>query len=209
MVKQPLYTIPSFKIDFFFLIVIFAIILPIIGFLSWSIIQLPGILVLLVFWLLFLWSIVKYFKSRNERVEISDTGTIIYQHGKIVSFDWNEIEKIGFQALVSQRLGMYEIYPNLAIKLIVSSKLKIEAIVSSKEYRFIRKTGDLKDYIGKEEKYDLYINISFLKENDKGILDFLDFLSTKQAFIKSISPLIKTNSQEEYDKIVSENFKSN
>jgi hypothetical protein len=57
--------------------------------------------------------------------------------------------------------------------------------------------------MSKEEKYDLFINLKFLKEQDKAILDFL---SKKKVFKKSIAPLVKTSSQKEYDNVVSQYF---
>ena len=81
----------------------------------------------------------------------------------------------------------------------------VEQITSFGEYGFITKRQDLAGYMKEENKSDLYISAKFLSEKDKLLMDFL---SAKSMYQQSIPPLIKTNSQEEYDKVVSENFES-
>ena len=203
--KDSKYVIPSFGINFFLAYIICVIVLPVIGFLSWSIIGLPGESVLLVFWLLFFWVMVKLFKSRSERTEITDSGIYIYQHKKMISFGWNEIEKIGCQVVIVQRMGTNEGFLYLSINVVDQSVGKLDILKSSNEFGFIRKAGDFTNYMGKD-RMDLYINMHFIKEKDSGLFDLLSF---KPGFVKTIPPLIKTRDKEEYEKILKENFKLN
>ena len=203
--NKEIYIIPSLRVSFLPVIILAAIILPVMGFLFWQTLGLLGIAILFVFWLLFLTPLVLFFWSRSKRVEVSCSAISLYDGTKSVVFNLDEIKQIGFQALVSRRMGVWEGCPYLAIALTHAGISMVEQITSFGEYGFITKRQDLAGYMKEENKSDLYISAKFLSEKDKLLMDFL---SAKSMYQQSIPPLIKTNSQEEYDKVVSENFES-
>jgi len=158
-----------------------------------------------VFWLFFLLPVVIHFVKKGERAEIGDEGISIYQKGKVVQLVWGEIVKIGFQVVMAKRMGVYEAFPYLSIKLAAPSLSKIDILKSSKEFGFIQKFSDLTGYMG-QDKLDFYIGMQYAKENDSQQL--IHLLSSRSVYIKSLSPLIKTDDKLEYERVVKENFKS-
>jgi hypothetical protein len=199
------YTLLSYQLPFPALFVGEIIALPIAAYFLFPIIGLLGVVTLFVFWLPSVFALIAFLNSKNNRIEISEAGVTFYKNGSILtSFDWGEVDKFGFQASVAKRAGLYEATPYLAFELLESSRVKLDLLVSSKEFGFIRKKNDFEKYMA-QEKLDLYFSMRTANESDQGMISLF---STKPSFLKSISPLVKTNDQAEYDKVVKENFTS-
>jgi len=153
------------------------------------------------FWLLFIFPLVYYFLNQN-RLIINTNGLSIMFGGKTYYFGWNEVSKIGIQALVSPKsLGIMEIFLYLAINL--KDKLKINDIKNHKEFDLIQKKDDLKNFRHQEDILDLYVSLRFTEDSDP---PFLDFLKNKSTFVEHLKPLVRTDSEDEYNSVLKENF---
>lgn len=194
------YRIPSFRVPCLPLQVIGAVLLPVAAFLFKNIFGLSGIVILLAFWIVpILMLFVFYPKSKRNFVEISKSGVLISQNGNNFFLDWNDIKKVGFQAIISKRLGVYECDSFLGFGL-VNPAIDKARNLSSKEYGFIVKKSDLNGYMHEDDKYDIYVNCKFLEEKDSNLKDFLSKIPSN---ITHTSPLVKTDKQEEYDSVKS------
>jgi hypothetical protein len=199
------YTLLSYQLPFPALFVGEIIALPIAAYFLFPIIGLLGVVTLFVFWLPGVFALITFLNSKNNRIEISETGVTFYKNGNILtSFDWGEVDKFGFQASVAKRVGSYTVTPYLAFKLLESSHSKLDILESSKEFGLIQKKSDFEKYMA-QEKLDLYLSMRTVNESDQGMVSLF---SAKPIFLKSISPLVKTNDQAEYDNVVKENFTS-
>lgn len=191
--------IPSYRSPILPLQVTFLILMPIIGFMTWKIIGPAGEAVLLFFWLIFFISFIRLLLANGERAELSDSGIILKQGKTEVFLGWDDIEQIGFQALVAKRMGIPEAIAYLAIKVREASQSKLSPIKSSNEFGFVQKLGDLNNYMG-EIKSDLYVNMAYAKESDEEMM--LQLLPSKSRFNKAFSPLVKTSNQAEYENLI-------
>lgn len=154
-------------------------------------------------WILFAFPIFIYIRSYKEGLIINDDGLKLSYKGQKVEFNWEEIEKIGFQAIVAKRMGIYEAIPYLAIDLKDGSKITV--LKSSREFGFLQKKNDLASYMDQKDVLDLYISIKFASKNDSSLLDFL---LTKSIYVQKLKPLIKTNDIAEYLMVLEDNFKA-
>lgn len=184
----------------FVIYVFFLLGIPIYSYFLYPIIAIPGILVLAFFWIIFLIGIISHLKATKVYCEITDKEIRISDGNSIVNFDIKAIQEINTQALVSKRMGVYETFPYLVLKIEDKSKNKLNSLSNSKEYGFIQKIDNLSSYMG-DGKGDLYLLMSTLKEND--------LIKINNIFKKSLThfkPLVKTNDKEEYEKIVKDYF---
>lgn len=124
---QKTYKIPSLKLPFipliftFFAAVTFLVYfyLKNIGLDGW-----PGLIILFLIWFGLFYSIIVYFQTRNDDLSVDDNGLKLRYKKALLYFNWDEINKIGFQTISSKRMGVQETTPYLAIRLNDSTKLQ-------------------------------------------------------------------------------------
>ncbi|MEK9208777.1 MAG: hypothetical protein AAB910_01730 [Patescibacteria group bacterium] len=200
------YKIPTLKLPFIPLIFLFFLLCTLFiyfffrasGWSGW-----PGLSVLVLLWVMFASLIYTFIKTYKEGLIINNEGFNLSYKGQKVEFNWEEIEKIGFQAIIAKRMGIYEIIPYLTIELKDNSK--IMTLKSSREFGFLQKKIDLSSYMDQKDVLDLYISMKFASDNDSSMADFL---SNRPNFIKKMIPIIKTSNEEEYKMILKDNFTS-
>jgi len=147
-----------------------------------------GLIFLTALWLIPLYVIVKYFKFQKDNLIVDNSGLRLSFSGQKIEFGWEEVNKVGFQAITAKRMGAQEIFPYLAIELKNTSK--IENLKSSPEFGFLQKRKDLGLYSDQKDVLDIYISMRFASEGDSGLLGFL---SAKSPFIKELNPLVRVN----------------
>ncbi|OIO45385.1 MAG: hypothetical protein COZ34_04730 [Candidatus Pacebacteria bacterium CG_4_10_14_3_um_filter_34_15] len=157
----------------------------------------------LFFSLLLIYPVINYFLNRN-RLFIDIERLSITFDGRTYNFKWEEISQIGFQVLISEKsFGVREAIPYLALKLKDISKINF--MKDHEEFGFIQKKDDLKKLKHQEDILDLYVSLRFAKYTDSF---FLDFLKNKSAFAEHLKPLVRTDSEDEYDSVLKEKHAS-
>lgn len=147
----------------------------------------PGLIVMGIIWFLILFVIVKYFQTRNEGLIINDSGLFLSFNGQEVHFDWEEVKKIGFQAILTPKsFGVAEAIPYLAVELKDSSSISV--LKSSREFGFLQKKNDLVLYVDQKDVLDLYISLKSASERDS---DLSAYLSTKTLLVEKLNNLSK------------------
>lgn len=195
------YTNSSFtKTSLFFISILPSIIYPVLSYFAYPIIELQGVIILAFFWLIAVLGIIVHLIASKNYFEITEKSIKISDGKSTVILDTKEVEDINTQALVAKKIGGYETLPYLVFKIDDKSKKKLKTLSSSKEYGFLQKAEDLTNYLG-EDKGDIYFLVRNLKEDDfNRIKNFLDKSFTP------LKPLIKTNSKDEYARIMKEYF---
>lgn len=149
----------------------------------------------------FIYPVIDYFSNRKGLFINIDGISVIFDGGTY-SFKWDEIDQIGFQTLISEKsFGIREIIPYLALKL--KDKFKINSIKNHKEYSFIQKKDDLNNFMYQQDVLDLYISLRFEEDKDSSLHNLI---KSKSIYVDNLKPLVKTNSKDEYDSILKENF---
>jgi hypothetical protein len=177
------------------------ILLPTLAYFLYSVISIPGVLLLMFFWLIIILGLVSYIKNSKVFCEITEQEVKISDGKNLVILSVSEINDINIQAIVSKRMGIYETYPYLAFKIDNQSLDKVNSLKNFKEYGFIQRKQDLKNYMS-EEKQDLYIftNNSLSDQDYSKIKDIIN----KPIII--MKPLVKAASKEEYKKVLEQFF---
>ncbi len=181
-----IYKVPSIKVDFLPALVIFFIIYTTIGFYFITSLNTAPILAYFSFWLLFLSPLVIWFVSRNKNLKITDSGIYVSMNNDKLDLKWEDIEKIGFQAISAKRIGVTEVFPYLAIKL--KDVNKITELKSTKEFGFLLKKVDLANYNNQSDILDLYISMQHASEKYS---DMPQFLSSRANFITKLPEITK------------------
>lgn len=184
------YKIPALKIPFlplmftFFVLCTFFICFFFKAF-GWS--GWPGLALLMLLWLLSAYPIIRYFQTLNEGLIINKAGLFLTINGQKVELTWEEISKIGFQAMITpESFGIKETRPYLAVDLRDNSKITV--LKSSHEFGFLQKKNDLISFMDQKDILDLYISMRFASEKDS---DLLAFLSSKISFVEKLNNLNK------------------
>ncbi len=150
--------------------------------------------------LVFIYPVIDYFFNRN--------GLFINIEGLSITFDhmtfnlkWDDINQIGFQALISEEsFGIRETIPYLVLRLKDISKINF--IKNHKEFSFIQKKDDLNRFIQQKDILDLYISLKFTEDSD---LSLYNLVKSRSTYVDNLKPLIKTTSEDEYNSILKEN----
>lgn len=140
---------------------------------------------LLVFELLFIIPIIMFMVNIKNGVFMSEEGFKISYLGKKIFLNWNDIKKVGFQAIVSKKSNWGQVViPYLAIDL--KDDTKIIDLKSSKMYGFLLKKEDLKSFSDNENISSLYVSCKELAESNSNLPDFL---ANKVSFIANLKPI--------------------
>lgn len=150
-------------------------------------------------WLVFLVLKRLIFSFTNYAV-VSEAGLEIRNQNQKHFYSWTEITKVGLQLLMTKFAGINEGVPHLGISL--SEQNKLPSLNSAKSLGLFKLKTDLEGFLG-EPKMDLYINLRQLDDKDEPIMKIL---TNQKSYSKKLKPLVKTNSQDEYNKIIAENF---
>ncbi len=187
------------KKNLFISSIFLVIILPIVAYFSYPSVGIFGVSFWGLLWLLFLWGIIFYLKNLKVYCEVTKQDIKISDGKYIAKFDLSEITEINTQLLISKRMGVYEAQPYLVLKLVDEGKEKLALLTSSREYGFIQKEDSITKYMG-EDRGDVYVAMRTLEEEKlNGIKSLLGNSLTP------LKPLVKTNSQDEYNEILSKN----
>lgn len=187
------------KKNLFISSIFLVIILPIVAYFSYPSVGIFGVSFWGLLWLLFLWGIIFYLKNLKVYCEVTKQDIKISDGKYIAQFALPEIADINTQLLISKRMGVYEAQPYLVLKLVDESKEKLTLLTSSREYGFIQKEDSITKYMG-EERGDVYVAMRTLEE-----VKLNDIKNLLGKPLTPLKPLVKTNSPEEYNEVVSRN----
>jgi hypothetical protein len=150
--------------------------------------------------LLFIYPVIDHFITRKRGVYVNSDGFKLTFPEQDTYLGWDEIEKVGFQAVILPSRIISEARSYVAIKL--KDTTKCQNLKNHREFGFIQLKDDLKDYKKQENVFDLYFSLISAPENKS----ILDILKTRKEYIEKITPVVKTQSDEQYEKILKENF---